>query len=427
MEEKEKPQTTEYKEPSSAETCEAENAPPEAGVDNRTDVLPVETENTATEDGQASDQPTENAGGTVSEPPKRKRLKRILWNVFLVAVIAAGIWSMFGVVKEIDHDAGATFGEVIRGASPLFCVVLLAVFLGIMALDIAKFSIISKTVTGKFRIVTSAKTNFIGRYYDAVTPFSTGGQPMQIYYLSTKGINGGNSSAIVLIKYVFSILCWIALGAALMIAGAVQGVLDNVSGGNLLKITGWIGIAVNLIVPIFVLLFLVLPKFMHKLTAGFIKLGAKMKIVKNVDKATERALKTVDDFKSAFTHMATSPVKFVALILVCLCESALTFSIPYFVMKAFSCPVDGLALAVMSLNVFAIFGVSFIPTPGNSGVLEGMGALAFSVAAGASLIWSVITWRLLTFYIYIIIGLVISVYDMIKKNIRSKKGASARE
>ena len=383
--------------------------------------------NSSSVENTASVQPSVNADGSVSEPAKKKRIKRILWNLFLVAVIAAGIWSLFGVVKEIDHDAGATFGEVIRGASPLFCVVLLAVFLGVIVFDIAKFSIISKTVTGKFRLATSAKTNFIGRYYDAVTPFATGGQPMQIYYLNGKGISGGNASAIVLIKYVFSILCWIALGAALMIAGTVHGVLDNVSGGNLLKITGWIGIAVNLIVPTFVLLFLVLPKFMYKATAGVIRLGAKMKIVKDVGRATERALKTVDDFKNSFKTMATSPVKFVALILVCFCESALTFSIPFFIMKAFSCPVDGLALAALSLNVFAIFGVSFIPTPGNSGVMEGMGALAFSVAAGASLIWSVITWRLLTFYIYIIIGLIISVYDIIKKNTRSKKDVLNKE
>ncbi|MDE7440285.1 MAG: flippase-like domain-containing protein [Clostridia bacterium] len=404
MEDKEKIEKTEYNDV-------IDGAAPETG---NTETVEAET-------------PSENTEAEVPAPPKKKRLKQILWNLFLVAVIAVGIVSLFGVVKEIDHDAGATFGDVIRGASPLFLVVLLVVVLVQMSLDVAKFSIISKTVTGKFRILTSAKTNFIGKYYDAVTPFSTGGQPMQIYYLSTKGISGGNSSAIVLIRYIFSILCWIALGAALMIAGAVKGVLDDVSGGNLLKITGWIGIAVNLIVPAFVLFFLVLPKFMHKLTVGVIKLGAKLKIVKNMDKATERALKTVNDFKNSFKLMATSPVKFIILILVCFSESALTFSIPYFIMKAFSCPVDGLALAVMSLNVFAIFGVSFIPTPGNSGVMEGMGALAFSVAAGASLIWSVITWRLLTFYIYIIVGLIITVCDMIKKNIRSRKGTLKSE
>ena len=362
------------------------------------------------------------AAESAVKPPKKKKLSNILWNIFLIAVIAIGILSLFGIVKEIDPESGASFGEVMRGASPTFFVVLVLIVLITMVLDVSKFCIISKTVTGKVSFATSAKTNFLGRYYDAVTPFSTGGQPMQIYYLSSKGISGGNATAMVLIRYFSSIICWITLGGALMIAGAAKGVLNGVKGGELLKITGWIGIAINLIVPAFVTFFLLFPKFMYKLTSGVVKLGHKMKIGKDVEKTTVRAIKVVDDFKNSFRLMAKSPVKLILLLFVCLLESACTFAIPYFVMKAFSCPgVDGMLLSIMSLNVYATFGVSFIPTPGNSGVVEGLGALAFSAAAGAALVWSVITWRLAVFYIYIFIGIGITVYDVIAKNVKYKK------
>ena len=359
----------------------------------------------------------------VAAPPKKKRGARIFWNIFLIVVVALGILSLFGIVGEIDHDKGAPVIEVMRGASPLFiCVLILAVLAG-MALDVSKFCIISKTVTGKVNLAASAKVNFLGRYYDAVTPFSTGGQPMQIYYLSTKGVSGGNSSAMVLIRYFSSILCWITFGGALMIAGACTGVLDSVSeGAKLLKITGWIGIAVNLIVPAFIVLFLVLPKFMQKLTVGVVKIGYKLKIVKDIEKTTAKATKVVYDFKHSFKLMATSPLKLILLILVCFAESAITFAMPYFVMKAFNCPVDSMVFTIMSLNAFATFGVSFVPTPGNSGVVEGLGALAFSQAAGSTLVWSVLTWRLAVFYVYIFIGLILTVYDMIAKNVRYKKG-----
>lgn len=372
----------------------------------------------------ATDVNAENDAAAQSEPPappKKKRMGRILKNVLLVAAIALGILSLFGIMNEIDPDADTSSVK----ANPLFCVVLVTVVLASMTLDVSKFCIINKTVTGKVMFKTATKTNFLGKYYDAVTPFGTGGQPMQIYYLNTKGISGGSSSAIVLIRYIFSIMCWIILGIALMIYGAVKGVLNGVTGGSLLNIAGWIGIAVNMIVPTFVIFFLIFPKLMKKLTVGFVKLGKKMHIVKDVDKTTERALKVVDDFKTAFKQMATSPVKFTALILVCFAESFLTFAVPFFVMKAFSCDVTDMLLTIMSLNVFATFGVSFIPTPGNSGVMEGMGALAFSVAAGAALIWSVLTWRLAVFYIYIIIGLIMTVCDIIIKNVKNKKTADA--
>lgn len=351
---------------------------------------------------------------------KKKRIKNIVWNVFLVAVIALGILSLFGIVNEIDPSSGASFGEVIAGASPLYFVVFLMVMLVMIVLEVAMYCVISKTVTGRIQLGTSAKCNFIGKYYDAVTPFAAGGQPMQIYYLNSKGISGGNASAMVLIKYFASMLCWIFVGGACMIYGAVNGVLDGVSGGTVLKVAGWIGVAINLMLPLFVLFFLVFPKIMHKLTVGVVKLGAKMKIVKNVEKTTVRATKVVDDFKNSFKVMATSPVKLILLILICIGQSVLTFSMPYFVMKVFGCQLDGMFITIMALNAYTTFGVSFVPTPGNSGVVEGLGALAFSVAAGTTLAWSVLTWRLSVFYLYIFIGIGITIFDMVMKNRKNK-------
>lgn len=353
-------------------------------------------------------------------PPVKKKGARLFWNIFLIVIIAAGIASMFGIVGEINNGTGSSLGEAVRAASGGWFAVLIAVILGVMLCDTAKYCIISKTVTGRFRLITSVKTNFLGKYYDAVTPFSTGGQPMQIYYLSTKGVRGGNATAMVLIRYYSSILCWILLGGAFMISGAANGVLSGVSGGSVLRVTGWIGIGINLVIPAFITLFLAFPKIMKKLTLGFVKFGHKLKIVKDVQRAADRAERTVEDFKYSFKLMATSPLKLILLVAVSFTEAFLTFSLPYFAMKALSCPVDGMLITVIALNAFATFGVSFVPTPGNSGVAESMGALAFSVAAGASLVWAVLLWRLAVFYVYILIGLGISVSDVIAKNAQKK-------
>ncbi|MDE7380183.1 MAG: flippase-like domain-containing protein [Clostridia bacterium] len=370
----------------------------------------------------SDDSSNENNAQKVEKPVKKKAAN-IFWNIFLIVVIAIGILSLFGIVKELDPQSGASFGEVMSGASPAFIAVLVLVIVLTMACDVGKYCIITKTVTGRMRLATSVKTHFLGKYYDAVTPFSTGGQPMQIYYLNTKGISGGNSTAIVLIRYYSSVLCWITLGGILMAVGAVNGVLNDVSVGTVLKVTGWIGIAINLIIPLFVTLFLILPRFMQKLTEGIVKLGKKLRIVKDAEKTTAKATRVVSDFKQSFKLMATSPVKLILLILVSFGEVFLTFATPFFVMKALSCPVDGMIIDVMALNAFATFGVSFVPTPGNSGVVEGMGARALSVAAGSALVWSVLVWRLSVFYLYILIGLGITVFDVICRNVAAKRRA----
>ena len=366
------------------------------------------------------DTPNQTQNAEQAKPQKSKASKIIL-NVVLVALIALGILSLFGIVGEIEPGSGSSFVAVFSNASPWFMVLLVVVVLCIMLLDCTKFCIIDKTVTGSYRFSSSIKTSFLGKYYDAVTPFATGGQPMQIYYLNSKGISGGNSTAIVLIRYFSSIITWVILGSALMITGTVMHVLDGTTGKTLLLITGWVGVGVNLIIPLFIAFFLIFPKAMTKLTRGLVSLGKKMRIVKDEEKALKKATKVVDDFKHSFKVMATSPVKLVMLVLVSFAEAFLTFSVPFFVMKAFSCNVEGQLLTVMALNAFATFGVSFIPTPGNSGVMEGMAALAFSAAAGNTLAWSVLVWRLAVYYIYIIVGLCITVRDIIKKNIVSKR------
>lgn len=354
-----------------------------------------------------------------AQPPKKKH--RWIWNLVLVAVIALGIYSLFGISGEITEGDGYTFADAIASISGAGVAMLVAVVCGVMIVDCLKFCVVNKAVIGSVRPVVAIKTSFLGKFYDGITPFSTGGQPMQIYYMTTKGVSGAESSAIVLIRYFGSIFGFTFIGAVYMILGVVFGVLDGVSGSTLLMVAGWIGLTVNLIVPVFLAFFVFFPRFARALTQCFINAGAKLHIVKNKERAMAKALKTVDDFISSFKIIIKKPLLLVLFIACCLAENFLTFSVPYFAMEVLSCNVDGMFFTVMALNVFTTFGVSFIPTPGNSGVVEGMGVLAFSVAAGAALAWCVLIWRFAVYYVYILIGMIITICDLIIKNVKNRK------
>ena len=358
------------------------------------------------------------------EPPKRKR--RWILNLFLIAVIALGIYSMFGITGEVTGGGGLSFSQVIARIDGAWVAVLVGVIAGVMVIDCLKFCFVNKAVLGKVRPVVAVKTSFLGKFYDGVTPFASGGQPMQIYYMTTKGVRGSASTAIVLIRYFGSMFAFTVLGAAFMIAGAALGVLDGVSGRTLLMVAGWVGLAVNFALPLFILFFVLFPRFAYRLTAMFIAPGAKLHIVKNKRRAINRALRTVRRFVHCFRIIMRRPLCLIAFLLCCFAENFLTFSVPYFAMHALSCELDGMFFTVIALNVFTTFGVSFIPTPGNSGVIEGMGVLAFSVAAGAALAWSVLLWRFSVYYIYILIGLVLTVVDLFRKNLGKKRARAAQ-
>lgn len=346
-------------------------------------------------------------------PPKKRRSR--VWTIVLIALIAIGIYCLFGISGELPSE-----GEVFGGIDPVGVVILLCVILGLVTVELLKFFILNKTVIGKVRPIIALKTHFIGKYYDGITPFAAGGQPMQIYYMTTKGVSGADSSAVVLIKYFGSIFSLIIVGACGMIVSIAGNILS--AEYSVFYVIGWIGLAFNLIVPLFILLFVCFPKFARKLTNWFISLGAKLRIVKDKEKTMGKAIKTVTDFIVSFRIIAARPLQLILFLLMCFAESFLVFTVPYFAMQALSCDVSGKFLTVFVLNIITTFGVSIIPTPGNSGVIEGVGVLAFSaVTTGASLAWSLLVWRFLTYYMYIIIGLAISFIDIVVRYIGKGK------
>lgn len=394
--------------PQSEETSEEETSEADADITDENDAF-------------------KNFGGATVEPPKKKKYGWV-GTVLLLIAIGLGIWAMFGITREVADAETTPIWTLVRQSSWVFALVCLAVLLGILVFDWLKYVVIIKATTGKCRPLISLKVQLLGRFYDNVTPFAVGGQPMQIYYLHKKGYSGGVSSAAVLIKYFCNMICMCFVSLLLMACNThVLGAIETDWVRVLIHVAAWVGLAVNMFLPLMVLFFVIFPKFAQKLASLVIGAGAKLKIVKDKEKTMAKALKTVTDFRTAFKIMAKKPAEFVALLLFCICDECLRFALPFFVMKMF----NGLGteagfstmITVMALNVFVTQSVCIIPTPGNSGAIESIGTIAFTaVITNAGVLgWSVLVWRFSVFYIYIIIGIGITVFEFIRKLVRNKK------
>lgn len=364
------------------------------------------------------------------ERPKKKKFGWI-FTVLLLVAIGLGVWAMFGISREIT-DAGTThISDLVRQSSWVFALVCLAVVLCIFIFDWFKYFVIISAVKGRGygirryvilnRLGHSLKVNLIGKFYDNVTPFAVGGQPMQIYYLHQRAnYSGGEASAVVLVKYFFNMTSMCLVSLLVMACNThVLGAIEVDWARILIHVAAWVGIAVNMFLPLMVLFFVIFPKFATKLATFVIGIGFKIKIVKNKEEALAKALKTVTDFRAAFKLMAKKPKEFIALVLLCLAEDCLRFALPFFIMKMF----NGLGadagfaelIKVMALNVFVTQSVCIIPTPGNSGAIESIGTIAFTAVLTNTgvLGWSVLVWRFFVFYIYIIIGIGLAIEQFI--------------
>lgn len=364
------------------------------------------------------------------ERPKKKKFGWI-FTVLLLVAIGLGVWAMFGISREIT-DAGTThISDLVRQSSWVFALVCLAIVLCIFIFDWFKYFVIISAVKGRGygirryvilnRLGHSLKVNLIGKFYDNVTPFAVGGQPMQIYYLHQRAnYSGGEASAVVLVKYFFNMTSMCLVSLLVMACNThVLGAIEVDWARILIHVAAWVGIAVNMFLPLMVLFFVIFPKFATKLATFVIGIGFKIKIVKNKEEALAKALKTVTDFRAAFKLMAKKPKEFIALVLLCLAEDCLRFALPFFIMKMF----NGLGadagfaelIKVMALNVFVTQSVCIIPTPGNSGAIESIGTIAFTAVLTNTgvLGWSVLVWRFFVFYIYIIIGIGLAIEQFI--------------
>ena len=373
----------------------------------------------------------------VEVPEPKKRKYGWVGMILLLAVIGLGIFLMFKITELLPGGGIKEIGSVFSNMDYKYFAISIALAILIPVLVMVEYGIVSHSLTKKVSPKAISKTTFVGKYYDFITPFSTGGQPMQIHTLHKHGYDGATSSAIILIRYSVNIICWLLVGLGLMIAGFCFGVLNNpelVDGSRtFLLVAGIVGICINLLLPLSVLTFVVFPRFANGSTKLIIKIGAKLHIVKDPVKSYEKAYKTVHDFRMCFRTISKKPVHFILLILVSIIEYAITFALPFFVIMSLKQIEWANIFDVSVLNVFSTFAVSFIPTPGNAGGMEISSALAFQAVAPEVSVYAVLIWRFFTYYIYILIGIFISIYDIIKKAVkagiekRREKKAKANE
>ncbi|MCM1533092.1 MAG: flippase-like domain-containing protein [Corallococcus sp.] len=405
-----------------------------------------EKRNTANDKQLKVESVLENFTQKPKDPPKKKN--NWVSMLFLLLIIGLGIYFMVQLATSVEDAEIRSLGDILAHIDVKYAVISVAVLFAVMLFEACKFSLITQATTGKFKLLNSIKVSFLGRYYDCITPFSSGGQPMQIYYLHKKGNSAGLSTAIVMIKYSFNMLCWVAICFVLMLANkdALTTYVTDPSQQKLFMIAGWIGWCINALLPFSIVFFAIFPKITNKILLFFInaitncswaaakkketrtgksQLQRKIKILRRKEKWINSAHSAVKDFRSSFIIMSHKPLHFIGLILLCLSEQFLTWAFPYFILIAFAngsvAPSADIMFAIMTLNVYAAMSVSVIPTPGNSGVLENAVLVIFTMIATSAVFWVVFTWRFFTYYVYILIGLGITIFEVIRKAIRSKR------
>ncbi len=358
----------------------------------------------------------------VLQPKDRKgRTKKTIQAVLLVLLGALSLIILLQVGKFTDDGTPQErLQQIYRNADKGY-IWLAALLVGaILVFESLKMAYIVKLTIKKFRPFLSFKVTVIGKYYDELTPLASGGQPFQIYYLSKNDVPIGAATSIPLIRYFIQIFVWIfcSLGLFVFNGNALAG-----TGTVTIAIAAYFGLALNSLIPLTLIAFSIMPRFSERVVKFILRAGVRLRLVKNYDEMLEKAYKLVDEFKTSMRYVASRPIHVAALVLICVADYVLMLTVPYCLYLAFGGTPSASAWAdIMTLYSFAYYSVSFIPIPGTSGFAESAFYFAFSniTLSSGALFWIVLIWRLLTFYSYIILGLLTVFYDFVKNSYKAR-------
>ncbi len=250
------------------------------------------------------------------------------------------------------------------------------------------------------RFTNSFKVAMIGLLFDNITPFSSGGQPMQAYELTKTGKKVSDSLSIFAIKFIIT-------QTALVITTLIVVIFEFNFFTNLLQNFAWIAIAgflINILAIIVVFIAGIQKRVITFITNPIIKLLGKIHILKDPEMVIEKLDKSIDNFRNQFNVMRNEKTMVLKMFLIACIQSLAYYSITYTVYRAFG--NSGISFwQIIPVQAFLLLIMTFIPTPGAGVGAEGGFLLLFnSIFQNGTINMSILFWRLYTFYLPIIVG-----------------------
>ncbi|MCM1131223.1 MAG: flippase-like domain-containing protein [Roseburia sp.] len=247
-------------------------------------------------------------------------------------------------------------------------------------------------------------------FFNGITPFSSGGQPFQIYSYRKIGVSLHRASGIVLMNFVCS-----QIALVLLCIGSLFFFNELSNGITYLQVMIIVGLAINIL--IFALFCSVgLSKTVRKLLTKFVGWLLNLKVFKG---KLARFVAAFDEYcagaQATFKALLGQKMKFISSVGLKLAGFICYYSIPFFILLALGIEISINKLAlIIAMTTFSIAMTCYIPTPGATGGIEFafkelfvsvVPAISASIATSGLLLWRFITYyflMLLSFFGYLI-------------------------
>lgn len=322
-------------------------------------------------------------------------MKKQTRNILLIVVISVVV---LGVM--IAKDGATNLLHAVLSARPLW----LLGAVGLMVLYWLLESQVLHMAVQKFHpgqpFCASLQTSMIGQLFNCITPFASGGQPIQAYHLVRCGVPLGSASCALMVKFIVyqSVLTLYSLVTLAMRFGIFEA---QVTGLRVLMLAGF---GMNTAVIAGLLSLCLLPRGTQRFLFWCVRFLARLRLVKDPDSTLAKLQKELDGFYEGFAAISHHPLLILQMAVLTVVQLTAFFLIPWVLYRSFGlsgAPVFSILVA----GAFVLNLTSFIPSPGAAGGAELGFHLLFAMFFPTQfLAASVLLWRAATFYLPICLG-----------------------
>ena len=296
--------------------------------------------------------------------------------------------------------------HIIINSNHIFIITAIISMFFFFVMEALNIKMLFRNMDTKISILSSIKYSLIGFFFSGITPAATGGQPVEIYYMAKEGIPGYQSSLVLVIQ----LLSYKIAALSLALIGFYLNYAYLTTLSKLLFLCGFI-------VYLFPLTLLIMcifkPSFVKKLVSIVINFLKKIGIKKGLDNQ-EKINNAINQYNES--SMLIRKNRFILIKSILLSFGGITccYLVSYLVFKA---------LGYMDLNIMTIFWrqsmlyamASWFPLPGAVGASEMTYLNLFGFINNHDILVSgLLLYRGITFYFYIIVGLIIYLITFLK-------------
>lgn len=262
--------------------------------------------------------------------------------------------------------------------------------------------LVIKNFKKDFKFLNTTKNLLITQFFNGVTPFSSGGQPAQIYFLKKQGIDIPTATSIVIQNFVVYQLVLVIYGT---IAITINHFFNFFPEVTLLKKLIILGFTINVLVMAG-LLFISFGKKSNKyIVEKIVNILHKLKLVKHRFRMINKINLTIDKFHGSVKQIFTNKNTFIKCFMCNFFAFLFLYSLPLIILYSTrNYSSFNIVNSIVACSYVMIIG-AFVPIPGGSGGLEFAFVRFFgNYITGPILSTVLLIWRFITYYLGMIVG-----------------------